>query len=53
MLTSQELNNLENVLSDQMVWKVEIYQHTVDIIIVFIKKGNYLTNFVHGKPKMH
>ena len=53
MLTSQELNNLENVLSDQMVWKVEIYQHSVDIRMVFIKKGNYVTKFVHSKPKMH
>ena len=34
--------------------KVQMYyQHTVDNIMVYIRKGNYLTNFVNGEPTMH
>ena len=29
------------------------HQHNVDNIMVYLVKGIYLTNFVHGKPKMH
>ena len=46
----KNLNNFEIILSDQMIWKVQIYhQHTVDNMMVYI---NYLANFVHGEPKM-
>ena len=37
-----------------MIWKVQIYhQQTVDNIVVYIPKGNYLVNFANGEPKMH
>ena len=50
----KNLNNFEITLSDQMIWKAQIYhQHTVDNTMVYIAKGIYLTNFVHGEPKMH
>ena len=36
-----------------MIWKVQLYhQHTVDNIVVYIPKGNYLINFTHGEPKI-
>ena len=42
------------VLKGQVIWKVEIYQqHTVDNVMVYIPKGNYLTSFVHGESKIH
>ena len=41
-------------LKGQVIWKVEIYQqHTVDNVMVYIPKGNYLTSFVHGESKIH
>ena len=46
------LFNFEIVLSDQMIWKMQIYnQHTVNNITVYIPRGNYLTNPVHGQPE--
>ena len=50
----KNLNNFEISLSDKLIRKVQTYrQHTIDNMMVYITKGNYLVNFVYGKPEMH
>ena len=51
---AKNLNNFKTILSDQQIWKAQMYhEHTIDNIMVFITKGISLTNFVHVKPKIH
>ena len=48
----KNLNNFEIFLGDEMNWKSQIYhQHTIDNMMVYIPKGNYLANFVHDESK--
>ena len=51
---TRKYNKFEIVLSYQVIRKVQIYyQRNADNVMVYIPKGNYLNNLVHGEPKMH
>ena len=50
----QNLNNFEMVLSDQMIWKVQIYHpQPVENTMIYIPKGIFGKSFFHGEPKIH
>lgn len=53
LVNDSNLSIFETFLNDQMIWKEQLcHQHSVDdIIIVYIPKGNCLTDFVHGNLK--